>query len=53
MLAECLVKLLQNDSLDIKERAGDILGHAAPHLSEQLRNESILKEAIHLMHDEN
>lgn len=48
-----MVKMLRADSLDLKERTADVLGYAAPKMSEKIRTEVILKEAIRLVHDEN
>ncbi len=45
--------MLKSESLDLKERAADVLGHTAPKLSERLLNEVALKDAINLVHDEN
>lgn len=45
--------MLKSDSLDLKERTADVLGNASPRLNERLRSEVALKEAIHLVHDEN
>ena len=36
-IVESMVRMLRTDSLDLKERTADVLGHAAAKISEKLR----------------